>query len=213
MTSFRKREVRIIDEFGIPSTPIVISASAGSPPSGSVISASAGSLSVGGLRPLSVVSASAGLLNPRDVISASAGSSRSTPRHDRHGKFVSASAAQSSPIGSVVSASAAHAQVGMDFGAPGSAQSVLPGYFPVAAVPLVKGEAIETFSRNGFELPREMRLGVASASAAPAQSVQPASSPVAAFPLFKGEANARNSMDYVVGGGRANYAQTSYRRL
>ena len=109
-----KREVHIIDELNIPSTPLVISASAGSPPSGSVISASAGSLSGGGPRPLSVASASAGLLNPRDVISASAGSSR-PPKHDRHGNLVSAPAAQS-PLGSVVSASAGQPQVGRDFG-------------------------------------------------------------------------------------------------
>ncbi len=90
-----KKDVHIIDEIGIPSTPIVISATAGSPPSGSVISATAGSLLVGGMRPMSVVSATAGSLPPRDVMSATAASSRSAPKHDRHGNLVSATAAVS----------------------------------------------------------------------------------------------------------------------
>ncbi len=132
-----KREVHIIDEIFIPSTPIVISATAGSPPSGSVVSATAGSLPVDGMRPMSVVSATAGSLPHRDVMSATAASSRSTPKHDRHGNLVSATAAQS-PLGSVVSATAAHDLVMTDFDAPvGIVQSASN---PVATFPYFKGE-------------------------------------------------------------------------
>ncbi len=169
-----KREVHIIDEIGIPSTPIVISATAGSPPSGSVVSATAGSIPVGGMRPMSVVSATAGSLIPRDVMSATAASSRSTPKHDRHGNLVSAPAAQS-PLGSVVSATAAPDQV-VKIGFDASVDLVPSASHRVAAFPHFKGEVIankymdylvpekdKTMPKHptdGFESPREMGHGL-----------------------------------------------------
>ncbi len=104
-----------------------------------------------------MVSATAGSLPPGDVMSATAASSRSTPKHDRHGNVVSATAAQS-PLGSVVSATAAHDQVRIDFDAPvGIVQSASN---PVANLPYFNGEAIASNSTDGLEFPRETSRGL-----------------------------------------------------